>query len=70
MLFGCCTGHEEMPCDVDVVLEHVLKVMGEKNDGKLHNWKVKSPPYSWHDMNIPTPSRCPHFQLHLFFPFP
>lgn len=26
MLFGCCTG-QEMPCDVDVVLEHILKVM-------------------------------------------
>lgn len=55
MFLGCCYGHEERPCDADVVLEACFflfcffkpKVEGvevEENGGILHNWKeVKSP---------------------------
>ncbi len=46
VFFRCCYGHDERPCDVDMVLEWVNTWgagMVEKNSGILHNWKVKSP---------------------------
>ena len=40
MFLGCCYGHEERPCDADVVLEHVLKAEGGGGGGGRKWWDI------------------------------